>query len=223
RRALEALREPLEEGAVHIARASMSLRFPAEFLLLAAMNPCPCGYSVAHLPEAAKKASGHTLCMCSFDQLQRYRARLSGPLLDRIDLHVGVLPVPFRDYARPKAGQTSAQVARRVAQARGRQAARLGPCGLNARMSAAQLRLHVPLVEPIGALLATAVDAHALSNRAVGRVLKVARTLADLEDCEVVHSAHVREALSFRLLEAGCSRPAPPSTDHGGAGPFASS
>ena len=201
RRALESLREPLEEGCVHVARASMSLRFPAEVLLLAAMNPCPCGYGAAAFPRPGQGAGDSSLCMCSFDQVARYRARLSGPLLDRIDLHVAVCATPFRDFGRRDTSETSAKVAQRVDAARAAQTTRLGPQRLNARMTPAQLQSHASLGSQSLAQLETAVDAHRLSGRAIGRVLKVARTIADLDGASQIAPDHLKEALSFRLID----------------------
>lgn len=210
RRALESLREPLEGGEIHVARAAMSLCFPARVLLVAAMNPCPCGRfrgdaaagagPSARAPETGPAAA---TCVCSFEQIVRYRARISGPLLDRIDLHVPVDPVPYRDYARNGSGEASAAVRRRVEKARRIQAARLGTGRTNASLTDRELRAHAAL-DPGGlALLERAIDRHGLSSRAAGRVLKLARTIADLAEVERVEPEHIAEALSFRLLEAG--------------------
>jgi len=243
RRALESLREPLEAGEIHVARAAMSLCFPARVLLVAAMNPCPCGNFDVTRPAAvpqpvritasssggpgALAASGlwwragvgsgaagvgggaaGSLCLCSFEQLQRYRARISGPLLDRIDLHVAVAAVPYRDYARSQPGETTAVVRERVRAARERQTARLGPGRANACLTDAELRELVPLHGEALRLIEAAIDEQGLSTRAIGRVLKVARTVADLASEPLVAAEHVREALGLRLLDYTGAQPA---------------
>jgi magnesium chelatase family protein len=141
--------------------------------------------------------------LCTFEQIHRYRARISGPLLDRIDLHVAVDAVPYRDYAQSGSGEPSALVRERVLDARARQAARLGASRCNASVSDRELRALVPLAGPALALVESAIDAHGLSSRAVGRVLKVARTIADLAGAEAVSAAHVAEAVDLRLLDRG--------------------
>jgi magnesium chelatase family protein len=199
RRALESLREPLEEGEIHISRAACALSFPARVLLLAAMNPCPCG----HFRQGGATIGGPP-CMCHFDQIHRYRARISGPLLDRIDLHVAVDPVPYRDYARGSTGgATSAAVRQRVEAARRRQTQRLGPGRANAVMNDREVREHAPLEAAGLAVLERAIDGHGLSSRAAGRVVKLARTIADLAEHDAVTADHLAEALSFRLLDQG--------------------
>ena len=209
RRALEALREPLEDGSIHIARAALSLRFPAHVLLVAAMNPCPCGYyreSGRTGSDRATTSSSLTPrgCVCSFEQVQRYRNRISGPLLDRIDLHVHVDAVPFRDFALAgdgAGGETSAVVASRVAVARGQQTTRLGDGGTNATMSAANLRRHVPIDNEAMAVVERAIDDFGLSSRAISRVLKVSRTIADLRGSSAVAISDIREAIDYRILD----------------------
>lgn len=199
RRALESLREPLEEGAIHVARAAMSLTFPARILLVAAMNPCPCGYFRGDL-GAGRHSSGPA-CVCSFDQVVRYRSRISGPLLDRIDLHVAVEAVPYRDYARAVPAEGSREVAERVAVARRLQARRLGDSRTNGGMTEAELESHASIDRSGEALIERAIDEHGLSTRAVCRVLKVARTIADLTGTDQVAAEHVFEALGLRLLD----------------------
>jgi magnesium chelatase family protein len=245
RRALESLRQPLEEGSIHIARASMSLRFPAEVLLLAAMNPCPCGYApvtatplqpaqlfephaAASPPNAAAAASPQgpaaaplpqgvaaaaprrRVCLCAFERIARYRARISGPLLDRIDLHVAVAPVAYREFCRHGTGERSEVIRGRVARARRSQEERFGGARLNARMTAAQLQACVPLSEASMKDLETATETYFLSTRAIARILKVARTIADLAAAEVVLPEHVREAIGFRLLDGEQAGPTAP-------------
>ena len=198
RRALESLREPLEEGFIQISRAAMSLRFPTEVLLIAAMNPCPCGYFAASRPTPAGRGR---VCVCSFEQIHRYRARLSGPLLDRIDMHVAVDAVPYRDFAKKGTGETSAAVASRVAAARLLQRKRLGPSRTNAHLRQDEVSKHVHVDEPAMLLLEEAMEVQGLSTRAVGRILKVSRTIADLAEAPVTQTEHISEAIGFRLLE----------------------
>ncbi|RPE74702.1 magnesium chelatase family protein [Vulcaniibacterium tengchongense] len=192
RRALEVLREPLESGVVTVSRAARSAEFPARFQLVAAMNPCPCGW--------AGDASAR--CHCSPDTIRRYRARVSGPLLDRIDLHVEVPRLPPAQL-RPEAppGESSAQVRERVARARERQLARAG-C-LNARLDQAQTQSHCRLAPADQALLERAVDALQLSARSLHRILRVARTIADLADEAQIHTAHLTEAIGYRRVDRG--------------------
>ncbi len=189
RGALEALREPLETGVVRVSRVQRSVSFPAEFQLLAAMNPCPCGY----------RGDGTDRCRCADDRVLAYRGRLSGPLLDRVDLHVEVPRVVWRGPGRKAAASETGPARERIAAARARQRQR-GP-RLNARLSAAELR-RVATADADGhALLETAVDRWHLSARAVSRVLKVARTIADLAGCDAVLREHVAEALQLRCLD----------------------
>jgi len=192
RRALEVLREPLESGVVTISRAARASEFPARFQLVAAMNPCPCGW--------AGDPCGR--CRCSADAIQRYRARLSGPLLDRIDLHVPVprlAPREMRDDA-PR-GEPTAAVRARVIAARERQRARNG--GVNARMSQAQTECDCALSLEHRALLERAMDALQLSARAAHRILRVARTIADLEGADAISGVHLTEAIGYRQLDRG--------------------
>jgi magnesium chelatase family protein len=187
RSVLEALRQPMEDGCVTIARAHASLRFPARFALAAAMNPCPCG----HAGDPARA------CVCAAAEILRYRGRLSGPLADRIDLHVSVPAVPLGELA-TRSGEGSLEVRTRVESARARQHARYGGGGCNARAPGRWLESHGG-VEPSARRLLTSAGGHLhLSARAFHRVLRVARTIADLEADEAVRAAHVAEALAFR-------------------------
>ena len=194
RSALEALRQPLEDGFVHIARARARARFPARPLLIGAVNPCACGYfGHPRLP-----------CRCTEATRDRYRARLSGPLLDRLDIHVAVPPVEVSALVRAGQGETSACVRERVGRARAVQIARarhlkLGHA-LNALLSGAELERVVDLERESRKLIEAAVNRLGLSARAFSKVLRVARTIADLEGDERVRTPHVAEAIQGRLL-----------------------
>ncbi len=203
RKALEALREPLEEGSILIARASMSLRFPARVLLVAAMNPCPCGhFRIRRRGEPSLPITTARPCLCAFEQIQRYRARISGPLLDRIDLHVWVDGLRYSDFAKGGTGEKSVDVRERVIQARERQSSRFsGKITCNAEMSAPDVREYIKLEAQGEALVEDALNTKGLSMRAIGRVLKVARTIADLASEDHVHTEHIAEAVSGRLLD----------------------
>jgi magnesium chelatase family protein len=197
RRALEVLRQPLESGVVTISRAARTCEFPAQFQLVAAMNPCPCGW--------AGDPSGR--CRCSIDTVQRYRARLSGPLLDRIDLQVSVprlAPHEMRGDA-PR-GESTLAVRARVIAARHRQQQRCGKT--NALMSQAETETHCRLRARDQALLERAMAALQLSARATQRILRVARTIADLEGSADIDTAHLTEAIGYRQLDRDEQRPA---------------
>jgi magnesium chelatase family protein len=193
RSTLEVLRQPLEEGAVTIARAAGTLTFPARFTLVASMNPCPCGFR-------GDKASD---CRCDDTAVQRYLAKLSGPLLDRIDLHVTVSRVSFDELVRRSAAESSAAIRARVEAARGRQSARLHDAGVttNAAIPAAQVRGLCPLDADSLALLEGAVTRGTLSARAFDRITRVARTIADLAGADRIAREHVAEALLYRGAE----------------------
>jgi magnesium chelatase family protein len=185
RRVLESLREPLETGMVSVARAQRRAEFPARFQLVAAMNPCPCGY--AGHPSRA--------CTCSPGQIARYRARLSGPLLDRIDLMIEVPAVPFADLATSTASESSAEVRARVVRAHERQMSRQGVA--NARLEAGRVESLCAPDAAGAALLATAMERLKLSARAYHRVLRVARTLADLGGAERPGTVQMAEAIQY--------------------------
>jgi magnesium chelatase family protein len=189
RRVLEVLREPLESGHIHISRAAHQAEFPARFQLVAAMNPCPCGY--------LGDPSGR--CHCTAEQVARYRARISGPLLDRIDLHLEVPRLPPGRLAAPQAAEGSAQVRARVAAARGLAVARAGKP--NGALTTAEVNRHCPLDAAGRALLDQAMQRLGLSARAYHRILKVARTIADLAGAEVIGTNHLSEAVGYRRLD----------------------
>ncbi len=192
RRALEVLREPLESGVVTISRAARQSEFPARFQLVAAMNPCPCGW--AGDPSAR--------CRCSAEAIARYRARISGPLLDRIDLHVDVPRLPPAQL-RPDApdGESSAAVCARVEAARALQHARAGKP--NAQLTQAETMAACRLAAADQALLERAIDSLQLSARSMHRILRVARTIADLAGSAGIASAHLAEALGYRRIDRG--------------------
>jgi len=193
RRSLEVLRQPLEQGSVTISRALNSTTFPASFMMVAAMNPCPCGY----LGDARHA------CKCNILQIERYMGRISGPLLDRIDMHIEVPAVPFKELATPTEGTTSATMRAQVQNARARQRERFGPGSsrLNGRMTSRQLRKHCVLDEAGKALLQTAMESLGLSARAHDRILRMARTIADLDGSENLQECHVSEAIGYRSLD----------------------
>ena len=193
RDALEILRQPLEDGTVTISRVSGSARFPCRFMLVAAMNPCPCGYY------------GHPTrqCTCTQYAIDRYLQKVSGPLLDRIDLHVEVMPVEYEALASSRAGESSAAILKRVTAARARQQQRYAGTGIacNAYLPSAMLRSACRLTPEAGRMLKSVFEAMGLSARAYDRVLKVSRTIADLEGAEVISAAHVSEAVQYRSLD----------------------
>lgn len=194
RNVLEVLRQPLEDGVVTLSRAALSLTYPARFILAAAMNPCPCGYQgdPAHA------------CRCGPLDVERYRSRVSGPLLDRIDIHLEVPTVPYADLVGRGPAEPSAAIRGRVERARAVQRARFrGQRGVhaNAHMTARDLRRWCAVGEPVEGLLRNAVNRLGLSARAYHRVLKIARTIADLDGAEAIETSHVSEAIQYRSLD----------------------
>jgi magnesium chelatase family protein len=190
RRALETLRQPLEEGEVHIARASRSVTFPAEVMLVAAMNPCPCGF----LGDAVRP------CRCPRSAIDQYRRRLSGPLRDRFDLAIDVHAVPWREMRDETSSEPTATVRARVVAARARQRERQGV--VNGRLEGRRLRTACLFRDRTAEdLIGRSVVRLGLSVRAVTRVIRVARTIADLDDAERIEPRHLAEALQFRLAD----------------------
>src|SRR5579883_528387 len=193
RRSLESLRQPLEEGRVSISRAAHSSTFPADFILCAAMNPCPCGFL-----GDPKRA-----CKCAPMAIEKYMGRISGPLLDRVDLHIEVPPVPFEDLSKQGDGTGSAVMREQVYAARAIQAKRFGSKagGLNGRMTSKQIRTFCVLDAAGQATLKEAMESLGLSARAHDRILRVSRTIADLAASEHITQDHVAEAIGFRALD----------------------
>ncbi len=193
RRTLEVLRQPLEDGTVTISRARTSTRFPADFMLVAAFNPCPCGY----------RGDPRRECQCTPPQVEKYMGKISGPLLDRIDIHMEVPAVPFRELSSTRPGTSSGQMREAVLAARRLQSARFDglPTRANARMSSRQIREHCPLEQAAVELLRGAVTDLGLSARAHDKILRVARTIADLDAADGIGCAHVSEAINYRVLD----------------------
>ena len=206
RNVLEVLRQPLEDGHVTIARAAMSLSFPARFMLAAAMNPCPCGY----FNDKSRQ------CLCTPPMIQRYVSKVSGPLLDRIDIHIEVPAVQYKELRGGSPSESSAAIRARVLQARERQHARFLEAGArtggssraasravfaNAQMTSGQIRQHCELLSDAERLLERAMVQQGLSARAHDRILKVARTVADLDGAEAIAVKHIAEAIQYRTLD----------------------
>jgi len=190
---LEALRQPLEEGLVTITRSAMTVTYPARFMLVAAMNPCPCG----HYGDSRRS------CRCSPQQIRQYQGRISGPLMDRIDIHIDVPAVGYKELTGRYAGESSRSIKERIDRARGLQKKRFpeGRMPLNARMSDREVKQHCRIDEESGRLIEMAMDRLGLSARAYTRILKVARTIADLDGHVSIGSSHVAEAIQYRSLD----------------------
>lgn len=194
RSVLEVMRQPMEDRKVTINRARTGVEFPASFMLIASMNPCPCGFF--NHPDKE--------CMCPPGAVQKYLQRISGPLLDRIDLHVEVTPLAFSSLTEQRDGETSALIRDRVILARGKQIERFGDMAgvyCNAQMSSSQLKSLVHLSQASSHLLKTAMEKLKLSARAYDRILKVSRTIADLSGSVEVGAEHVAEAIQYRSLD----------------------
>ncbi|MES9997000.1 YifB family Mg chelatase-like AAA ATPase [Desulfovibrio aminophilus] len=191
--ALEVLRQPLEDGMVTISRAAVALTYPADIMLVAAMNPCQCGYLT----------DDRHPCTCTPQSVQRYRAKLSGPLLDRIDLQVEVPAVPYKDLKETRGSVDSATMRARIAKARSVQAERYGDSGphINSELSGSALEKHCRLSRPEHDFLEQAVKKLGLSARAYTRVLRIARTIADLDGAETLAVNHLAEAINYRSMD----------------------
>jgi len=191
---LENLRQPLEDGKVTISRALMSLSYPARFMLAAALNPCPCGFFTDPRHE----------CSCSPQQIQKYMSKISGPLLDRIDIHVEVPALSYEELAKKTPGEDSASMRIKVANARAIQLERFAgekKIFCNAHMESRHIRIHCNLDAGSQTLLKTAIERLGLSARAYDRILKVSRTIADIEGSAYIQSPHIAEAIQYRSLD----------------------
>ncbi len=192
---LEVLRQPLEDEVVTISRATQSLEFPAKFMMVASMNPCPCGYF-------GSEVEGHT-CSCPIGNIQRYRSRISGPLLDRIDIHIEVPAVKYDELSSIPTGEKSSIIRKRVNNSREIQLKRFADNNIfsNSQMSSKQIRKHCILDEDSKSILKMARDKMGLSARAYDRILKVSRTIADLGGSENIAVEHISEAVQYRSLD----------------------
>ena len=190
---LEVMRQPLEDGKVTISRAVASLTYPARFMLVAATNPCPCGFY----------SDPHQECTCTIPQIQRYNAKISGPLLDRIDIHVEVPPVRFQDISTEYSGEPSSEIRKRVEKARAIQQERFKGKKIycNAQMASRHIKKYCQIDESSQILLKRAMEKLGLSARAYTRILKVSHTIADLEGVEHIKSYHISEAIQYRSLD----------------------
>ena len=195
RSVLEVLRQPIEDGEVTVSRAIASVTFPAKFMLVAAMNPCPCGYHGDPKHE----------CTCTGGQIHRYRSRISGPLMDRIDIHIEVPAVPYKKLSDDRAGERSQEVLGRVMKARDIQRERLGAEGVfsNSEMRSRHIKKFCRPEPEAEKLMEAAVGKLGLSARAYTRILKLSRTIADLEGEDAIRTHHVSEAIQYRTLDRG--------------------
>jgi magnesium chelatase family protein len=193
RGALEVMRQPMEDGKVTITRSMISVTYPADFMLVAAMNPCPCGFL----------GDPHHHCRCSLIQIEHYRRRISGPLLDRIDIHIEVPAIRYRELTADRRGERSAKIRERVDRVRDIQLQRFGKTRTrsNAGMTPAQVRRHCGIDADGHRLMEMVIDRLGFSARAHSRILKVARTIADLDRSEVIRAPHLSEAVQYRTLD----------------------
>jgi magnesium chelatase family protein len=195
RNVLEVLRQPIEDGEVTVSRATASVTFPARFMLVAAMNPCPCGYI----------GDDRHQCTCTPGQIQRYRRRVSGPLLDRIDIHIEVPAVNYRELSSEYSGEPSEKIRQRVERARQIQIERFQRDSIycNGQMKTRHIKKYCVLTKEAKRLLESAMQNLGLSARAYSRILKVSRTIADLEGSEQIQAHHISEAIQYRTLDRG--------------------
>ena len=190
---IEVLRQPMEDNQVTISRANSTASYPAKFMLLAAMNPCPCGF----LGDSKRR------CTCSGNQIQRYRAKISGPLMDRIDIHIEVPAVQFKDLTSNENGKSSSEIIERVIRTRDIQHERFKRMKIytNASMNSRQIRQFCSIDQQAQDLLENAMNKFGLSARAHARILRIARTIADLEECQEIKTHNVAEAIQYRTLD----------------------
>jgi magnesium chelatase family protein len=195
RNVLEVLRQPIESGEATVSRAAGTITYPASFMLVAAMNPCPCGYL----------GDPHHQCVCTHGHIHRYRSRVSGPLLDRIDIHIEVPAVPYKDLSAGHTGERSEAIRQRVIGARDVQVKRFAKSRIysNSQMKTRQIKKHCVLLKEASDLLEAAMKKLGLSARAYTRVLKLSRTIADMEGSEDIQAHHVSEAIQYRTLDRG--------------------
>jgi magnesium chelatase family protein len=193
RRTLEVLRQPLEDRCVTISRALNSTTFPADIMLVAALNPCPCGY----------RGDPRRACNCTVPVIEKYLAKISGPLLDRLDIHIEVPAVPFKELSSEQGGTSSGQMREQVEAARGVQLRRFAKSKTryNANMSTREIRVHCKLDDECFSLLKSSVNELGLSARAHDKVLRVARTIADLDGADRILPPHINEAVNYRMLD----------------------
>lgn len=193
RNTLEALRQPLEDGVVSVTRIHNQAQYQSSFMMVASMNPCPCGF----YGSKTKK------CRCSAKDIRRYLDRISGPLLDRIDIQVEVDAVPVKEISEGGASESSAEVGARVRKVRELQQARYAQDGIhcNAQLDAGLSKKYCPMTPEATALLHMAVERMGMSMRAYGRVVKVARTIADMDGADIIGTTHVAEAIQYRELD----------------------
>lgn len=193
RNTLEVLRQPMEDEVISISRAAAKFQYPCSLMVICAMNPCPCGYS------------GHPThpCTCSAGQAQRYLGRISGPLIDRLDIHISVPPVDFENLAGDKKAESSAEIKRRVDRARAIQYERFKGTGItcNAKMDAESTRKYCRVSTNARIILRTAFDRLSLSARAYDKVLRIGRTIADLDGLEEIDCEHITEAIQYRSFD----------------------
>ena len=195
RNVLEVLRQPLEDGSVTISRALTSITYPASIMLVCAMNPCPCGY----LGDSRHQ------CSCSPSQIHRYRQRVSGPLLDRIDIHVEVPAVPYKDLSQDYRVEPSENIRARLRDAKKIQIERFNKDNIysNARMRSKHIKKYCVLKTEAQSIIESAMHKLGLSARAYTRILKVSRTIADLAESEQINAEHISEAIQYRTLDRG--------------------